>query len=76
MSILKIARLGHSILYKKASLVDNITEPGIKKLIHDMSETMIDYKGIKITSAPPAIPAFKAICPASLPITSKIIALL
>ena len=50
MSILKIARLGHPILYKKASLVDNITEPGIKELIHDMSETMIDYKGIGLAA--------------------------
>ena len=50
MSILKIARLGHPILYKKASLVDNITELGIKKLIHDMSETMIDYKGIGLAA--------------------------
>ena len=50
MSILKIARLGHPILYKKASLVDNITEPDIKKLIHDMSETMIDYKGIGLAA--------------------------
>ena len=50
MSILKIARLGHPILYKKTSLVDNIIEPGIKKLIHDMSETMIDYKGIGLAA--------------------------
>ena len=50
MSILKIARLGHPVLYKKASLVDNITEPGIKELIHDMSETMIDYKGIGLAA--------------------------
>ena len=46
MSILKIARLGHPVLYQKALLVDNIKEPSIKKLIHDMSETMLDYKGI------------------------------
>ena len=50
MSILKIARLGHPILYKKASLVDNITEPSIKKLIYDMSETMIDYRGIGLAA--------------------------
>jgi len=50
MSILKIARLGHPILYKKASAVDNITEPDIKKLIHDMSETMLDYKGIGLAA--------------------------
>jgi len=50
MSILKIARLGHPILYKKASLVDNTTESGIKELIHDMSETMIDYKGMGLAA--------------------------
>ena len=50
MSILKIARLGHPILYKKTSLVDNIIEPGIKKLIHDMSRTMLDYKGIGLAA--------------------------
>ena len=50
MSILKIARLGHPILCKKALLVDNTTEPGIKELIHDMSETMIDYKGIGLAA--------------------------
>ena len=50
MSILKIARLGHPILYQKASPIDNISEPEIKKLIHDMSETMIDYKGIGLAA--------------------------
>ena len=50
MSILKIARLGHPILYQKTSFVDNIRESGIKKLIHDMSETMIDYKGIGLAA--------------------------
>ena len=50
MSILKIARLGHPILYQKASLIDNISESGIKKLIHDMSETMLDYKGIGLAA--------------------------
>ena len=50
MSILKIAQLGHPILYQKASVVDNITEPSIKKLIHDMSETMLDYKGIGLAA--------------------------
>jgi len=50
MSILKIARLGHPILYQKASPVDNILGPDIKKLIHDMSLTMIDYKGIGLAA--------------------------
>ena len=50
MSILKIARLGHPVLYQKALLVGNIKEPSIKKLIHDMSETMLDYKGIGLAA--------------------------
>ena len=50
MSILKIARLGHPILYKKASPVDNITDINITKLIHDMIETMLDAKGIGLAA--------------------------
>jgi len=50
MSILKIARLGHPILCKKATLVDNITDPNITKLIHDMTETMLDAKGIGLSA--------------------------
>ena len=50
MSILKIARLGHPILYKKAAPVDNITDINITKLIHDMIETMLDAKGIGLAA--------------------------
>ena len=50
MSILKIARLGHPVLNKKTAPVDNITEPSIKKLIHDMTETMLDAKGIGLAA--------------------------
>ena len=50
MSILKIARLGHPILCKKASPVDNISDPNITKLIHDMTETMLDAKGIGLAA--------------------------
>ncbi len=50
MSILKIARLGHPILYKKTSPVDNISDPNITKLIHDMTETMLDAKGIGLAA--------------------------
>ena len=50
MSILKIARLGHPILCKKASPVDNISDPNITKLIHDMTESMLDAKGIGLAS--------------------------
>tara|TARA_Y100000590_G_scaffold445293_1_gene577221 strand:+ start:582 stop:1109 length:528 start_codon:yes stop_codon:yes gene_type:complete len=50
MSILKIAKFGHPTLHNKASLVENIAEPSIKKLIHDMSETMIDARGIGLAA--------------------------
>ena len=50
MSILKIARLGHPILLKKARTVVNITSDEIKKIIYDMSETMIDAKGIGLAA--------------------------
>ena len=50
MSILKIARLGHPILYKKATLVKNISNPSIKKLITDMTETMLDANGIGLAA--------------------------
>ena len=36
MSILKIARLGHPVLYKKATLIKNISSSVVKKLITDI----------------------------------------
>ena len=50
MSILKIARLGHPVLYQKAKEVETITEPSIKKLIHNMTETMLDAKGVGLAA--------------------------
>ena len=50
MAILKIAHLGHPVLYQKAKPVDNISEPSIKKLIHDMTETMLDADGIGLSA--------------------------
>ena len=50
MSILKIARLGHPVLYQKAAPVKNISDPSIKKLIHDMIVTMLDGKGIGLSA--------------------------
>ena len=46
MSILKIARLGHPVLHKKATIIKNLPDPTIQKLIEDMTETMLDAKGI------------------------------
>ena len=50
MSILKISRLGHPILLEKTKLVQNIPDNEIKKIIYDMSETMIDAKGIGLAA--------------------------
>ena len=50
MSILKIARLGHPILQKKTSIVKRIPSPSINKLIQDMTETMLDAKGIGLAA--------------------------
>ena len=50
MSILKIAKIGHPILYKKADPVESIDDPSIKKLILDMSETMLDANGIGLAA--------------------------
>jgi peptide deformylase len=50
MSILKIARLGHPVLNKKAIIVKNLPDPKIKKLIEDMIETMLDANGIGLAA--------------------------
>ena len=50
MSILKIAKLGHPILFKKADPVRNITHPGVKKIVRSMSETMLDAKGVGLAA--------------------------
>ena len=50
MSILKISRLGHPILLQKTKLVKNITGNDVKKIINDMSETMLDAKGIGLAA--------------------------
>jgi len=50
MSILKIARLGHPVLNKKAIIVKNLSDPKIKKLIEDMIETMLDANGIGLAA--------------------------
>jgi len=50
MSILKIALLGHPILLQKAKPVEDITSSKTKKIIHDMTETMLDAKGIGLAA--------------------------
>ena len=50
MSILKIARLGHPVLHKKATIVKKFPNPTIQKLIKDMIETMLDVNGIGLAA--------------------------
>ena len=50
MAILKISRLGHPILSQKSKPVQDITGNRIKKIIHDMTETMLDAKGIGLAA--------------------------
>ena len=50
MSILKIARLGHPILQKKTLIVKKIPSSSIKQLINDMTETMLDAKGVGLAA--------------------------
>ncbi len=50
MSILKIAKLGHPVLLKKAREIKEFSSESLKKIIYDMSETMIDYNGIGLAA--------------------------
>jgi peptide deformylase len=47
MAILKVARLGHPVLRKRAQTVplDEISSPDVQRLIDDMVETMREYDG-------------------------------
>tara|TARA_B100002051_G_C16598560_1_gene566736 strand:+ start:174 stop:701 length:528 start_codon:yes stop_codon:yes gene_type:complete len=50
VSILKISKIGHPILLKKTSEILEFSTNYIKKIIYDMSETMIDYNGIGLAA--------------------------
>ena len=50
MSILKISRLGHPVLLKKAKPVTDILAKEVQKIVFDMTETMLDAKGIGLAA--------------------------
>ena len=50
MSILKIARLGHPVLFKKTTIIKNLPNIEIQKLINDMTETMLDANGMGLAA--------------------------
>jgi peptide deformylase len=50
VAILKIAKLGHPVLLKKTNEISNLDSIDLKKIIYDMSETMIDANGIGLAA--------------------------
>ena len=50
MAILKIAKLGHPVLVKKTNEINNLNDLNLKKIVFDMSETMLDADGIGLAA--------------------------
>jgi peptide deformylase len=52
MSILKVARMGHPVLRRRARAVEPaaIRSPAFQKLVDDMIETMHEYQGIGLAA--------------------------
>lgn len=56
MAILKIARMGHPVLRRPAALVEDPTAPEIRRLVHDMLETMEDANGAGLAAPQVHVP--------------------
>jgi peptide deformylase len=56
MAILKIARMGHPVLRRKADPVADPTAPEIKQLIADMAETLADIGGAGLAAPQVHVP--------------------
>jgi peptide deformylase len=56
MAILKIARMGHPVLARKAQAVVNPAAPEIRWLVADMVETMIDADGAGLAAPQVHVP--------------------
>lgn len=50
MAILKIARMGHPVLLRRAAPVADPHDPEIRRLIMDMAETMLDAGGLGLAA--------------------------
>ena len=50
MSILKISKIGHPILLKECTEIKEFSSDSLKKIVYDMSETMLDYNGIGLAA--------------------------
>jgi peptide deformylase len=56
MAILKIARMGHPVLAKRAEPVADPSAPGIRRLVGDMIETMVDANGAGLAAPQVHVP--------------------
>jgi peptide deformylase len=56
MAILKIARMGHPVLKRRADPVEDPTSPEIYKLIKDMEETLADVGGVGLAAPQVHVP--------------------
>ena|ERR1700733_1177919 len=56
MAILKIARMGHPVLARKAEPVADPAAPEIRRLVADMVETMIDANGAGLAAPQVHVP--------------------
>ena len=56
MSILKIARMGHPVLSRRADEIPAPTAPEIRKLAADMIETMADAPGVGLAAPQVHVP--------------------
>ena len=56
MAILKIAKMGHPVLQRKAETVADPSAPEIRTLVHDMLETMVDAPGTGLAAPQVHVP--------------------
>ncbi len=56
MAILKIARMGHPVLLRRAETVEDPTSPEIRRLVADMIETMEDAGGAGLAAPQVHVP--------------------
>ncbi|NQW00019.1 MAG: peptide deformylase [Rhodospirillales bacterium] len=56
MALLKIARMGHPVLARRADPVEDPTDPLIHLLVNDMIETMHDASGIGLAAPQVHVP--------------------
>jgi peptide deformylase len=56
MAILKIARMGHPVLKRRADPVEDPTSPEIARLINDMVDTLADVGGVGLAAPQVHVP--------------------